>query len=125
MHELSKVLNSCEKYDIKKFRNLSKRIDTSNKNNFSCLCNNIDGNASNFDRFTAEILSQDRNSFSVIAVTETNIEVCHKDLYQLTDYTSEYNEKFPGNVREVVLGYMYITSLFLAVLRNIHDVLKA
>ena len=29
LHELSKVLNSCEKYDIKKFRNLSKSIDTS------------------------------------------------------------------------------------------------
>ena len=57
LHELSKVLNSCEKYDIKKFRNLSKSIDTSNKNNFSCLCNNIDGNAANFDRFSAEILS--------------------------------------------------------------------
>ena len=112
LHELSKVLNSCEKYDIKKFRNLSKSIDTSNKNNFSCLCNNIDGNAANFDRFTAEILSQHRNSFSVIAVTETNIDVCHKDLYQLTDYTSEYNEKFPGKRKGSGIG-LYVHNKFI------------
>ena len=97
LQELSKILNNCEKYDIRKFRELSKYIiGTSNKSNFSCLCNNIDGNAANFDHFTSEILSQHKNCFSVIAVTETNIDVCHKDLYQLSDYTSEYNEQFPG-----------------------------
>ena len=112
MHELSKILNNCEKYDIRKFRELSKNIGTSNKSIFSCLCNNIDGNAANFDHFTSEILSQHKNCFSVIAVTETNIDVCHKDLYQLSDYTSEYNEKFPGKFKGSGIG-LYIHNKYI------------
>ena len=89
LHELSKILNNCEKYDVKKFNELSKSINTVGESSFSCLCNNIDGNAKNFDQFKAEILGQHKNLFSVIAITETNIDPCHKDLYQLPDYTSE------------------------------------
>ena len=111
LHELSKILNNCEKYDIKKFNNLSKSINTANKNQFSCLCNNIDGNATNFDTFESEILSQYKNVFSVIAITETNVDAYHKDLYQLSGYTSEYNEKFPGKRKGSGIG-LYMQNKF-------------
>ena len=109
LHELSKIRNNCEKYDVKKFNKLSKSINATNKNTFSCLCNNIDSNAANFDHFTSEVLSQHKNLFSVIAVTETNIEASHKDLYH--DYTSEYNEKFPGKNKGSGIG-LYIQNKF-------------
>ena len=32
-------------------------------------------------------------TFSVIGVTETNTNACHKDLYCIRNYTSEYNDK--------------------------------
>ena len=111
LHELSKILNNCENYDIKKFNNLSKSINTANKNQFSCLCNNIDGNATNFDKFESEILSQYKNLFSVIAIAETNVDACYKDLYQLSGYTSEYNEKFPGKRKGSGIG-LYMQNKF-------------
>ena len=112
LHELSKILNNCEKYDVKKFNELSKSINTAGESSFSCLCNNIDGNAKNFDQFEAEILGQHKNLFSVIAITETNIDPCHKDLYQLSGYTSEYSEKFPGKFKGSGIG-LYVQNKFL------------
>ena len=111
LHELSKILNNCEKCNIKKFNNLSKSINTANKNQFSCLCNNFDGNATNFDKFESEILSQYKNVFSVIAITETNVDAYHKDLYQLSGYTSEYSEKFPGKRKGSGIG-LYMQNKF-------------
>ena len=54
----TKILNTCNKYDVKGFNCLTKSIHNAKTSNFSCLCNNIDGNASNFDQFASEILGQ-------------------------------------------------------------------
>ena len=94
LHELYKILDNCKYYDLKEFNNLS--ILSKDEDKFSCLCSNIDGNAANFDSFYSEILSPCTNIFSVIGLIETNIDSCHKDLYCIPDYTSEYNDKFPG-----------------------------
>ena len=94
--EISKILENCSHYDIKSFNKLSKQLCTKNDRLFSCLFNNIDGNASNFDIFVSEIVSQYKNLFSVIGIAETNIDQCHKDLYRLANYTSEYNDKVSG-----------------------------
>ena len=104
LHELSKILNTCNKYDVKGFNCLTESIHNANTSNFSRLSNNIDGNASNFDQFASEILGQLKNCFSVIALTETNINIIHKDLYQLSNYTSEYNEKFSGKHKGSGIG---------------------
>ena len=50
---------------------------------------NIDGNASNFDQFIAE-LQLLNHQFPVIALAETNIEECNKNLYQIDGYRSIY-----------------------------------
>ncbi len=41
-------------------------------------------------------MSQHKHLFSVIGIAETNTDQCHKNLYQLNNYTSEYNDKYPG-----------------------------
>ena len=98
--EISKILENCCHYDKKSFNKLSKQLYSKNDRNFSCLFNNIDGCASNFDSFVSGVVSQHKNIFSVIGIAETNIDKCHKDLYKLNNYTSEYNDKFPGKKKE-------------------------
>ena len=59
------------------------------------IFNNIDGNASNFDTFVADITGYN-HSFSVIGLAETNVNMDCKDLYRIPGYVSEYNEKMLG-----------------------------
>ena len=108
LHELSKILNNSKNYDVKGFNGF---INTDN-NIFSCLFNNIDGNACNFDQFASEILGQLKNCFSVVALTETNTNILHKDLYQLSNYISVYNEKYPGKRKGSGIG-LYIHNQFI------------
>ena len=112
LHELSKILDNCKYYDLKEFNNLS--ILSKGEDKFSCLCNNIDGNAANFDSFHSEILSPCTNIFSVIGLIETNIDSCHKDLYCIPDYTSEHNDKFhfPGKRKGSGIG-LYVNNKFV------------
>ena len=95
LREISKILDSCCNYDFKSFNKLSKQIYSKNNRIFSTLFNNIDGCATNFDTFASDIVSQHKHLFSAIGIAETNIQSCHKDLYRLNDYTSEFSDKFP------------------------------
>ena len=89
--ELSKMLEDCQTYNYENFSKvLSEKVDI--KINLSALFNNIDGNQSNFDNFVCNI-SQYSHNFSFIGISETNISPCHKDLYQIPGYISEYNAK--------------------------------
>ena len=112
LHGLSKILDDCKYYDLKKFNNLSRSISIRDGDKFSCLCNNIDGNAADFDSFYSEILSQCNNSFAVIGIIETNIDSCHKDLYCIPNYTSEYNDKFTGKRKGSGNG-LYVNNKFV------------
>lgn len=92
LNEISNILQNCQNYDNLKFSNdLSKFKKESNS--FSVMFNNIDGNASNFDAFVSQI-GQYNTDFSVIGIAETNIDICHKNLYKIDNYNSEYNDKF-------------------------------
>ena len=95
-----------------KFNNLPRSISFRDGDKFSCLCNKIDGNAANFDNFYSEILSQCNNSFAVIGIIETNIDSCHKDLYCIPNYTSEYNDKFTGKRKGSGIG-LYVNNKFV------------
>ena len=100
--ELSRLLNHCQTYNHTSFNKfLSENQDLSNMP--SALFNNIDGNQSNFDNFVCNI-SQYCHSFSFIGISETNIDQCHKDLYIIPGYTSEYNSKNPD--KGVVLAFI-------------------
>ena len=52
INNISQILKSCETYDHTSFNNKIKTFNSSN-DILSIVFNNIDGNASNFDSFTA------------------------------------------------------------------------
>ena len=58
----------------------------------SGIFSNIDGNASNFDAFVAEIASYGLD-FTYIGIAETNVSRESGDLYTIPGYTAEYNDK--------------------------------
>ena len=101
--EISKILDESCSYNTANSNKLSKSVNNENSLVFSALFNNIDGNSANFDKFACEV-SQYRNIFSVIAIAETNIDQCHKDLYRLNNYNSEYNNKITGKKKGSGLG---------------------
>ena len=105
--EISKLLENCCNYDAKAFNKLSKQHCSKNNRIFSCLFNNIDGCAANFDTFVSDIVCQYKHLFSVIGIAETNIQSCHKDLYRLNNYTAEYSDKYPGKNKGSGVG-LYI-----------------
>ena len=74
------------------------------------MFNNIDGNATNFDTFVADI-SQYNVKFSVIAIAETNINEESKVLYNIPGYESEYSSKIPNKSKGTGLG-IYICNDF-------------
>ena len=110
INEIRKILDSCKTYNAKNFKNL---IDLHNHEGKypSAVFNNIDGNASNFDGFVAEI-SQFKHSFSFIGLAETNIDQDLKDLYKIPGYVSEYNKKMPEKSKGTGVG-IYIKDCFI------------
>ena len=62
---------------------------------FSSLFFNLDGNKSNFDTFAVELERHD-HTFSVIGLAETNTMSSQKNLFQLNDYNSYYQDCYPG-----------------------------
>ncbi len=100
---LSNVLKNCSFYDKTNLDCLTKEMKSKGKKYLSLLFNNIDGNASNFDHFVANI-SQYKEKFDVVALAETNINEENKDLFQINGYNSEYNSKFVGKKKGSGLG---------------------
>ena len=107
---ISNMLNSCEKFSKVKFSHFKNDVIANYNEPISVLFNNIDGNASNFDTFVADI-SQYQYKFSVIAIAETNIGEHHKSLYQISNYNAEYNQKAIGKKKGSGVG-MYIHDRF-------------
>lgn len=110
--EISNILKNCQSYDHKHFNTAMKilNLDKPKNSAISTLFNNIDGNASNFDTFVSEI-SQFDHTFSVIAIAETNIDACHKNLYTIPNYNSEYNSRILDKKKGSGLG-LYVHSNF-------------
>ena len=88
---------------------LQKNIKPNNQN-FSVFFNNLDGNATNFDSISVE-LKKIGHKFSVIGLCETNIDRCHKSLYNIDGYESVYQSRLPGKSKGSGLG-LYIDKRF-------------
>ena len=87
----SKILEDCKNYSVENFNSMTnlKQI----KDNFTTCFVNIDGARTNFDSLTAE-MNRFNHKFSIVAIAETNIDSCEKDLYCLSDeYASVYQSK--------------------------------
>ena len=66
---MSRILDNCKQYTIEEF---SPTFSDKLTNSFSMMFQNIDGNKSNFDSFSAE-LNNIPNKLSIIGLAETNI----------------------------------------------------
>ena len=113
---ISNILEKCCQYNQDAFNTLADDIKKAKSGTstsaVSVLLNNIDGNASNFDSFISDI-SIYKHTFSIIGIAETNIDECHKNLYTINHYNSEYSSKFPGKKKGSGLGlYVYDGILF-------------
>ena len=97
IQEMSKILENCKCYTTKDFCDLKESIKkqhctVNGTSMFSTYFENIDGNQSNFDKFSAK-MSIFNHDFSVIGLAETNVDKINKDLYNLSNYTSEFSSK--------------------------------
>ena len=54
--EIRKILDCCHSYNPKSLNHLIKSLHSNSAEKFSCIFNNIDGNASNFDPYDVDIL---------------------------------------------------------------------
>ena len=97
---INTILKSYKSYDKTTFNQLpysSNNVsEKSDSTLFSSYFLNIDGNLSNFDSFITEI-HQLKNTFSVIGLAETNCNPSNKDLYNITNYTSFYQNTITIN----------------------------
>ncbi|NRB82089.1 MAG: hypothetical protein HRU38_26130 [Saccharospirillaceae bacterium] len=105
--KISSVLEACNYYDKAEIGKVfSTNANKNPKEPFSVIFNNIDGNSTNFDRFSNEIANLSITP-SIIAIAETNIDECHKNLYQLNGYESVYLSKEQGKNKGSGIG-LYI-----------------
>ena len=111
---LSDILENCQQYPTEKLNSILGDIDKlaqdSTLDSFSSYFYNLDGNNSNFDTFLCDIASI-KHEFSVIGLAETNIEACSKELYQIGNYSSCYQDKKEGKSKGSGVG-LYIHNKF-------------
>ena len=110
LETMSNILKNCSVYNRKELNSMFRKNKQQSKERLSILFDNIDGNASNFDHFVAD-LNQYDDSFDVISIAETNIDADGKDLYHINGYTSEYNSRIVDKKKGSGLG-IYIRDTF-------------
>ena len=93
--KISDILENCQQFNSSTFNEYVKNEKISNNTHFSTYFYNIDGNKSNFDQFSVE-LSTIEHKFSVIGIAETNTSPENKNLYQIPNYTSCYQNTLDG-----------------------------
>ena len=89
IQNLSNILESC--ISLKTIAETNHLPLFAEKDNFSSMFLNIDGNKSNFDEF-AVLLKQLKHDFSVIGLAETNIGPELKNLFPIEGYNSYYQD---------------------------------
>ena len=87
----SKILEQCKSLSTTQINEV---FNETNTTTFSSYFLNIDGNNSNFDHFAAEISRFDAK-FSAIGLAETNTSPSLSHLYQISHYTSYYQDPLP------------------------------
>ena len=120
---MSTLLDKCKSYNKIEFNNMISEIQVpENTSLFSSYFLNIDGNTSNFDELMLE-LNQTKEKFSVIGLAETNTDSCNKDLYQLPNYKSFYQDKKPNKKKGTGVA-IYVHDSLNATLDNTHTMIN-
>ena len=108
--KISEILENCKKYEKDEFHNMLNDTNFDSRTHFSILFQNIDGNKSNFDEFTLS-LSHINHEFSVIGIAETNTQLENKELYQIPNYTSCYQNKIMHKKKGTGVA-LYINNMY-------------
>ena len=93
--KISNILENCKSYKIDEFNLVN---DKNSKILGGMLFQNIDGNKSNFDCFSAQ-LSRIKYRFPIIGLAETNVGADESSVYQLPGYIPFYQETVEGKTK--------------------------
>ena len=117
---MSRILDNCKQYTIEEF---SPTFSDKLTNSFSMMFQNIDGNKSNFDSFSAE-LNNIPNKLSIIGLAETNIGPDEGAVYTLPGYNSFYQNKFLNKSKGTGVA-LYIDDSLKATVNNFASMVTA
>ena len=110
--EISNILNNCCAYSVDDFNN---KVKSDKVNKFSTFFLNIDGNATNFDQLVTKLKAYE-HQFSVISLSETNIDQCNQSMYQIDGYQSVYQSKITNKFKwSGVVMYIHETYCFVEI----------
>ncbi|NQZ52267.1 MAG: hypothetical protein HRT95_19470, partial [Moritella sp.] len=129
LQQASVILNNCKKYNINDFAEALKTINHAHNDQptatpqapqLSSLFLNIDGHASNFDQFLTEIKRLDHN-FSIIGLAETNTDASLKQLYNIPNYNSYYQNPIENKHKGSGVALYVHNSLNVTVEESLSD----
>ena len=128
LQNITHILNTCKSHTKNELNGLLSNISArdSHTSLFSTYFLNIDGNLSNFDSLKTE-LHQLEHNFSLIGLAETNCKPTNKNLYNLPNYTSFYQENVEINGKDKKKGTgvaMYIHNSLNAVIDHGHSLVN-
>ena len=98
--EISHILDNCK--SIPNFSQLNefiKNVKCEEYDYLSTLFYNIDGNKSNFNEFLVYSSFISNSKISVFGLAETNTDESNKDLYNIPDYQSFYQQTYPNKCK--------------------------
>ena len=96
---VSDILNLCKSYNMDQFNELMAQQGP----NLAILFNNIDGAASNFESFSAD-LSLISTKFAAVCLAETNLDENQGKLFDLPGYLPLFQSKISGKKKGSGLG---------------------
>ena len=120
---ISNTLENCLTFESMEEASTSTTFSNINKDKFSTMFLNIDGNKSNFDEFVV-LIQQLKHKFSVIGLSETNTIPEHKNLYQIEGYNSYYQEPKPGKCKGTGVA-LYVDNTLTATVNNALSICSA
>ena len=100
IEKIKTILKNCKIFTKQE---LNKKFFGFKKQPFSVFYNNIDGMGHNFDTLFTQ-LSTLKNSFDILAITETNIKEEHMNLYRIPGYQPIFNSKVKDKHKGSGLG---------------------
>ena len=95
IEEISALLEKCKSYSIQELNSI---YDDNTTKLGSMLFQNLDGNKSNFDSFSAQ-LNRLEIKFPIIGLAETNVSVEESVVFQIPGYTPFYQEKAENKLK--------------------------
>ena len=124
LHQLSKILNNCEKYDVKKFNKLSKSINTAGKIVFPVSAITLMTMLQILINLKLRYLVNIKIYSPLLPLLKLILILAIKTFISYLATLRNTVKNFQENLKEAVLGFMFKISFYLVVIRNFRVVLK-